>query len=210
MTNSAAQGLSILRDSSNFQWYVIPILLMVIYIYSAEIGKKNFQVVFAGLALFGMDFFNEIWNALIFHFSQYAPVWGAPGKTAYLVLIGWNIEIIFMFLIMGLAAAKTLPNDKNMKILGIPNRLFIAVGYTALCVIVECILNAIGALTWEYPWWSIQFPLLVFLVGYFPFFFVSFKVFDMKTNQQRAKAVGAIYAFNFLFVIIFGGILGWL
>jgi hypothetical protein len=30
-----------------------------------------------------MDWFNEIWNALVFHLTHYAPVWGAPGRTAY-------------------------------------------------------------------------------------------------------------------------------
>ncbi len=210
MTPAAEKGLAILRDHSNFEWYIIPILLIVIYIYSSEIGKKNWNVVFAGLALFGMDFFNEIWNGLVFHFTQYAPVWGAPGKTCYLVLIGWNIEIIFMFLVMGIAAVKTLPEDKTLKIFGIPNRLFIAVANTIACVFVECILNAIGALTWDYPLWSIKFPFLVFLFGYLPFFLVSFWVYDMKTNRQRAITVGSIYGFNILCVIVFGGILGWL
>ncbi|NLB53975.1 MAG: hypothetical protein GX808_13710, partial [Syntrophomonadaceae bacterium] len=76
-SESAAQALGILRDPSQFQWYIIPILLIVIYIYNVEIGKKNWSILFAGLALWGMDWFNEIWNALVFHFTQYAPVWGA-------------------------------------------------------------------------------------------------------------------------------------
>ncbi len=210
MTPAAEKGLAILRDSSQFEWYIIPVLLVVLHIYASEIGKKNWNVVFAGLALFGMDFFNEIWNALIFHFSGYAPVWGAPGKTCYLVLIGWNIEIIFMFLVMGIAAVKMLPEDKSLKIFGMPNRFFFAFTNTIACVFVECILNAIGALTWDYSLWSIKFPFLVFLFGYLPFFLVSFWVYDMESNRQRAIAVGSIYSFNIACVILFGAVLGWI
>jgi len=163
MTESAAQALSILRDPSQFQWYVIPLLLIVIYIYNVEIGRKNWSIVFAGLALWGMDWFNEIWNALVFHFTNYAPVWGAPGgNTAFLILVGLNIEITMMFAIMGIAAAHSLPEDKHMKILGINNRVVFAIGYSILAVIIEIILNAAGALTWEYSWWSARCPWLVF------------------------------------------------
>ncbi len=84
-TEYAQQALSNLRDTSGFQWYVIPLLVIVLYIYHDQIGRKNYSVVFAGLALWGMDWFNEIWNSLVFHFSGYAPVWAAPGETAYLM-----------------------------------------------------------------------------------------------------------------------------
>ena len=77
MSESAAQALSILRDPTHFQWYIIPLLVIVIYMYNVEIGKQNWHVVFAGLALWSMDWFNEIWNSLVFHFSHYAPVWAA-------------------------------------------------------------------------------------------------------------------------------------
>ena len=57
---------------------------LVVYIYAVEVERKNWNLFFAGLAFWGMDWFNEIWNGLVFHFNGYAPVWGAPGKTAYL------------------------------------------------------------------------------------------------------------------------------
>src|SRR5512136_1537257 len=117
-TESAAQALSILRDGNLFQWYVITLFALTVYVYANEIEKRNWSLVLAGLAYWGMDWFNEIWNSLVFHFTQYAPVWGAPGKTAYLILIGLNIEICMMFLIMGVATTIMLPEDKNMKILG--------------------------------------------------------------------------------------------
>ena len=55
-TRSAIQALAILRDPSQFQWFVIPFLLIVFYIYFVEIGQKNWSRVLAGLALWGMDF----------------------------------------------------------------------------------------------------------------------------------------------------------
>jgi len=58
--------------------HVIPLLLLVLYVYANEIERRNWKVVFAGLALFGMDWFNEIWNALVFHFTQYAPSGAHP------------------------------------------------------------------------------------------------------------------------------------
>ena len=44
MTESASQALSILRDPSQFDWYVIPILVLVIYVYNVEVGKKNWNL----------------------------------------------------------------------------------------------------------------------------------------------------------------------
>jgi hypothetical protein len=118
-TEYAQQALSNLRDTSGFQWYVIPLLVIVLYIYHDQISRKNYSVVFAGLALWGMDWFNEIWNSLVFHFNGYAPVWAAPGETAYLILIGLNIEICFMFAILGIVTTVMLPS-KDTKILGLP------------------------------------------------------------------------------------------
>lgn len=210
LTESASQALAILRDPSQFQWYVVPLLLIVIYIYNVEFGKKNWSIFFAGLALWGMDWFNEIWNALVFHFTQYAPVWGAPGETAYLILIGLNIEITLMFAIMGIAAAYTLPKDKTLKILGLPNRIIYAAGYSIAAVIIEIILNAAGALTWDYSWWSISAPWLIFLIGYLPFFLVSFWVYDMESVRKKAITVGTILGFDLLCLIIFAGFLGWI
>ena len=209
-TDSALQALAILRDGSQFQWYVIPLFALVVYVYAVELERRNWSLVFAGLAFWGMDWFNEIWNALVFHVTNYAPVWGAPGKTAYLILIGLNIEICFMFAIAGVTFGKMLLPDKGMRILGIPNRLFMAIGGSVFCVFVEVLLNLIGALTWEYPWWNTGTPWLIFLVGYLPFFLVSFWVHDMETLRQKASAVGIIYAIDVASILVFGVILGWL
>jgi len=210
MTPSALEAQRVLRDGSLFQWYVIPLFALVVYVYVAEVERRNWNVVFAGLAFWGMDWFNEIWNGLVLHFTQYAPVWGAPGKTAYLILIGLNIEISFMFSIAGVTFAKMLPTDKNLRILGLPNRLFFAVTGAAFCVFVELLLNRAAALTWEYSWWNRGAPWLIFLVGYFPFFLVSFWVFDMESLRRKIKIVTAIYAFDATCLVLFAGVLKWI
>jgi len=179
-------------------------------VYANEIEKRNWSLVFAGLAFWGMDWFNEIWNGLVLHFTQYAPVWGAPGQTAYLILAGLNIEICFMFAIAGIGFSKMLPKDKKMKVLGIPNRLLFAIVGAVFCVFVEYLLNAVGALTWDYSWWSRGAPWLIFLVGYLCFFLVSFWVFDMESVKKKVITVGVIFAFDISCLILFVGILKWI
>jgi hypothetical protein len=209
-TESALQALSILRDPSQFQWYVIPLFALVVYVYAVEIERENWGLVLAGLAFWGMDWFNEIWNGLVLHFTNYAPVWGAPGKTAYLILIGLNIEIMFMFSIAGVVFSKMLPKEKSLKILGLPNRLLFAIAGSIFCVFVEILLNGAGALTWDYPWWSARAPWLIFLIGYLPFFLVSFWVHDMPSLQRKIKTVGAIFALDIICLVLFLGVLGWI
>ena len=210
MTQAASEALKILRDGSLFQWYIIPLFALTVYVYAAEVERQNWSLVFAGLAFWGMDWFNEIWNGLVFHFTQYAPVWGAPGKTAFLILIGLNIEICFMFAVAGIAFAKMLPAKKRLKIFGVPNRLFFAVTGSIFCVIVEILLNAVNALTWDYSWWRTSAPWLIFPIGYLPFFLVSFWVFDMKGFRKKITTVGVIYAVDIISLILFLGILKWI
>jgi hypothetical protein len=188
---------------------VIPLFALVVYAYAVEIERRNWNLVSAGLAFWGMDWFNEIWNSLVFHFTNHAPAWGAPGQTAYLILIGLNIEICFMFAIAGVTFGKMLPPDKKSKILGMPNRLVIAISGAAFCVFVEVLLNLIGALTWDYAWWSARAPWLIFMFGYLPFFLVSFWVHDLDSVRKKATAVGIIFAVDILCAVVFGA-LGWI
>jgi hypothetical protein len=199
-----------LRNPATFQWYVITLFALCVYVYAVEIERRNWSLIFAGLAFWGMDWFNEIWNGLVFHFTNYAPVWGAPGQTAYLILIGLNIEICFMFAIAGITFSKMLPPDKSLKVLGLPNRLVFAILGSIFCVIVELLLNAAGALIWDYSWWNVGAPWLIFLIGYLPFFLVSFWVFDMPTVRQKAITVGSILGFDLFCLILFAGVLHWI
>jgi hypothetical protein len=210
MTEAAAKAFANLRDTSHFEWYIIPLLLIIIYIYGNEARQKNWSSIFAGLALWGCDWFNEIWNGLVFHFTQYAPVWGTPGKTAYEILIGLNLEICMMFFIMGVAASIILPQDKTLKIAGLPNRWFFIILLTTASVIVEIILNYFGVLTWDYSWWNVNAPWTIWIGGYFWFFLVCFWVYDMKTIRAKAITVGTILGIDLILLITFIGILKWL
>lgn len=210
MTSAAQAALNLLRDPSQFKWYVIPLFALVVYVYANEIEKRRWNLVFAGLAFWGMDWFNEIWNALVFHFTKYAPVWGTPNNgSAYVILIGLNIEICFMFAIAGIAFSKMLPPDKKTKILGLPNRIFFAITGSILCVIIEILLNGAGALSWDYPWWSASAPWLIFLVGYLPFFLVAYWVLDMENVKKQVLTVGSILGFDLVCLIVFIS-LGWI
>ena len=209
-TDYSLQALSILRDGSQFQWYVIPLLSFVFYVYAVEMEKKNYTLVLAGLAFWGMDWFNEIMNSVIFSATNYAPLWCAPGDTAFLILIGLNIEIMFMFAVAGIVWSKLLLPNKTDKILGIPNRWFIALAGSLFCVIVEFLLNAVDALTWDYAFWDMNTPWLIFLFGYLTFFIAAFWVYDMPTLKQKLITVGTIWGIDLLLVLIFGAGLGWL
>jgi hypothetical protein len=209
-TESATRALAILRDGSRFEWHVIPLLALVLYVYANEIERRNWNVVFAGLAVWGMDWFNEIWNALVFHFTRYAPVWGAPGATAYLILIGLNVEICLMFAIAGVVVAKTLPADPRLRILGLPNRWLFAVAASVFCVFVELGLNAAGELTWDWPWWNARAPWLIVVFGYLTFFVVGFRVHDMPTIPRKVATVAAIFAVDASALMLFAGWLRWI
>jgi len=209
-TEYAQQALEILRDGSQFKWYVIPLFAIVVYIYVNEVERRNWNVIFAGLAFWGMDWINEIINSIFLHLNGRAPFWGAPGSTAYLILIGLNIEIMFMFAFAGVAWSKMLPPDKKVKILGLPNRWFVALAGSAFCVFIEVLLNAVNALTWDWSWWDANSPWLIFLFGYLHFFVVAFWVHDMKTIRNKTITVGVIWAIALILVLIFGFGLQWI
>ena len=209
-TDFAQQALDILRDGNQFQWYVIPLLAIVFYIYTHEIQNRNWNVVLAGLAFWGADWINEILNSVFFHLNGRAPLWGAPGSTAFLILIGLNIEIMFMFAIAGVVWSKMLLPDKDTKILGIPNRWFIAIAGSAFCVFVEVLLNNVNALTWDWSWWDTNTPWLIFIFGYLWFFVVAFWVHDMETLRKKLTVVGSLWGIAAILVLIFGVGLHWI
>ncbi len=212
-TDASLEALSKLRQlNPETGWYIIPILAIVLYIYGIEIKKaretKNWNTVFAGLTVLGLDLINEIWNALVFTFSNYSAFWTTPSASAYIILIGWNLEIAFMFSIAGITFAKFLPDDKNKKILGLPNRWAMAIGFSLFCVIVEIFLNLGNYLIWEYVWWNWYNPILIFLIGYFHFFVGAFYVYDLPELKDKIKVVGIIYGVGITLLCIFGPLFG--
>lgn len=210
LTEASRQALAILRDTSNFHWSVIPLFAFVVYVYVVEIERRNWDTVCAGVAFYGMDLFNEMWNGLVLHFTQRSAVWTTPGGTSYLIFVGLTIEISLMFAVAGVAFAKLLPKDRSLKILGIPNRWFLAVANSLFCVFVEILLNKAGALVWEYPWWNFPNVGLIVVFGYLHFMVVSFWVHDMRAIRTKLIVISVIYGIDLVGIVLFAWELKWI
>ena len=199
------QALSILRNPATFQWYVIPMLALVMYIYGNEYSKKNYKIIAAGLALYGVHWFYEILNALIQHFSGHA-LWTVPSGTAFLLLIGVGVELSLMFSVAGLVLSKFLPADPKQKILGINNRIVFAVLNAAGFSIFEIFLAKTPAFHWVYSWWG---AIPVFITVYIPFFLAAFLCYDWQPKTQK-RFLAWVWGIDAVALIVFAGILGWI
>jgi len=173
--------------------------------YINEISKRNWKVVAAGLSLYGVHWFFEILNALIQHFYGHA-LWTVPTGTAFLLLIGVGVELSLMFSVAGLIFSKLLPEDPKTKILGINNRLFMAIFNAAFFSIFEIFLAKTPAFVWVWPWWG---ALPVFITVYIPFFVVSMYSYDWKPSVQRC-VIGGIFLVDAIMLAVFAGALGWI
>lgn len=199
------QALGILRNTDTFQWYFIPLFAFVVYIYFNEIQNKNWKGIAAGLSLYMVHWFYEIMNALIQHFSGHA-LWTVPDGTSFLLLIGVGWELSMMFAVAGLIFSKVLPDDPKMKILGINNRVFFALGNAAFFSIFEIFLARTPAFHWVYEWWG-AFP--VFVTTYIPFFLAANFAYDWEPKRQKLF-IGTLFVINAAMLIIFAGILKWI
>lgn len=210
-TRDALRGI---RDLSGLEWYVIPFLAIVFYIYAVEIKKArktgNWRPIICGLTVFGMDFLNETWNGWVCWFTKTQAFWTTPGPTALRVMVGWNIEIIFMFLLNGIVFAYMLDDDPKKKILKIPNRWFFAFILAAFCVFIEILLNIGGLLTWYYSFWNRSFAgvWLIFLIGYFHFYVACILILKIKSTRKQFLAIGCIYAIAILMNLL-AALKGW-
>jgi hypothetical protein len=136
----------------------------------------------AALALYGVHWLYEITNAIIQSATGYALWTVSPESTSFMILIGVSWELSMMFAIAGLAMSKLLPEDKNMKILGMNNRIFFAIMNAALFSFFEIFLAGTPAFIWTYSWWG---AIPVFVTTYIPFFLVSFWIYDAKANVKK-------------------------
>ena len=51
---------------------------------------------------------------------------------------------------------------------------------------------------------------MIFLIGYFPFFLVSFWVFDIESLRKKITTVGVIYAVDIICLVLFAVVLKWI
>jgi hypothetical protein len=210
VTDFTREAQDLLRDPSQFKWYVVTVLVLVIYVYAVEIERRRWDIVLAGITFWLADWVNEIVNALVLHFSDRAPLWAVTGDTAYLILIGLTVEISLMFAIIGVVYAKTLPQDPRQRLLGMPNRLTIGLVMSAIAVGVEELLHATGYFHWEYWWWNDTFPFGILVLGYLWFFLITAYVYDLRDTRRQLRVVGAMAAVVATALVLFGPILEWI
>lgn len=178
------------RDTSNFNWTFIFILAVVFYIYWSNIHKKQYDFIYAGLALYGVHWLYEICNAVIGHFAGY-PLWSVSNEsTTFILLIGVCWELSMMFSIAGMISLKMLPEDRSKRYFtkggkkGISCKLVGALEMALLFALFESFLAGTSnhSFIWVYKWWGV---LPVFITTYVPFFLASNYVPDMEPAKRK-------------------------
>ena len=178
------------RSTENFNWTFIFILAVFFYVYWSEINRKNYEAVFAGLALYGVHWLYEIGNAIIGHVAGY-PLWSVSNEsTTFILLIGVCWELSMMFSLAGIISFKMLPADRSTRYFakngkkGIDCRFAGALSMALLFALVESFLAGTTnhSFIWVYKWWGV---LPVFITTYIPFFLASNYVPDMAPEKRK-------------------------
>ena len=194
------------RSTENFNWTFIFILAVVFYIYWSEIKKKEWDVVVAGLALYGVHWLYEIVNAIIGHVAGY-PLWTVSNEsTTFILLIGVCWELSMMFSIAGMISFKMLPDDRSKRYFakdgkkGISCKLVGAIEMALLFALFESFLAGTqnGSFLWVYKWWGV---LPVFITTYVPFFLASNFVPDMGKEKRKKFLIG-LWGLDALLLVI--------
>jgi hypothetical protein len=209
MTEASIQAIGNLRTLSGFEWYIVPLLALVIYVYSVEARKKEWGRIVIGIGFFAGELVWEMINALVLHFSDYSALWTVSGKSVFLIFVGLNLEIAFMFAMAPIVLLNCLPEDPAKKIGGIPNRIIIPGAFGLFCVFVEVMLNRWGALVWAYRWWSWPNIWFIIVAYVLPFLFLAWfnDRFGMKGKLIGAgiTIAGALTGY-----CVFAAALGWI
>ncbi len=191
----------VVRSTENFNWTFIFILAVVFYVYWSEIQKKNYEAVYAGLALYGVHWLYEICNAVIAHIFGY-PLWTVSNQsTTFILLIGVCWELSMMFSLAGIISYKMLPEDKNKKILGMNCKLFGALSMALLFALFESFLAGTSnhSFIWVYKWWGV---IPVFITTYIPFFLASNFIPFMEPKKRKGVLIGIWGAVAVLLVVL--------
>ncbi len=169
------------RDPSNFNWTFIALFAFAVMMYVDAVQKKDYRAIAAALMLYSVHWLYEIANAVICHFTGYALWTVSPESTSFILLIGVSWELSMMFAVAGFMS-RLLPKDKDMKILGMNNRVAFAIGTAAFFSVVEIFLAWTPAFIWVYPWWG---AIPVFLTTYIPFFLAAYLIYDREPKTQK-------------------------
>ena len=197
----------VVRSTENFNWTFIFILAVVFYIYWSNLQKKRYDVIYAGIALYGVHWLYEIFNAIIAKAFKY-PLWAVSNQsTTFILLIGVSWELSMMFSIAGMISYKMLPSDRtkhyfaNEKRKGISCKLVGAISMALLFALVESFLAGTSnhSFIWVYKWWGV---LPVFITTYIPFFLASNYVPDFKPKHRMIFLVSVWSAVAILLVTL--------
>ena len=194
-----------LRETGHFHWSAVALLAFVFYVYSGEVEQRRWDIVLAGVALWLMDWFNEVANALVLQATDRAAIWTETGATSYQILIGLNYETSVMFAVAGIVFCKYLPERRTFA-----NRAWLVLGFSCLCVFVEILLHAMDVFHWEYWWWNVPFIPLIVILGFGTFFAMAAYVHDLPDDRRRLRVVGGLAAVDIAAILLFGPILGWI
>ena len=195
------------RSTENFNWTFIFILAVVFYVYWTEIHKKNYEAVFAGLALYGVHWLYEICNAIIGHFYGY-PLWAVSNQsTTFILLIGVCWELSMMFSLAGIISFKMMPQDRTKRYFtqngrkGISCKLVVALEMALLFALFESFLAGTSnhSFIWVYKWWGV---LPVFITTYVPFFLASNYVPDLPAPTRNKVLISIWSAVAILLIIL--------
>ena len=189
LSKSLVKAIAV-RSTENFNWTFIFILTVVFYVYWSELHKKNYEAVFAGLALYGIHWLYEICNAIIAHIFGY-PLWAVSNQsTTFILLIGVCWELSMMFSLAGIISFKMMPQDRTKRYFakdgrkGVSCKLVVALEMALLFALFESFLAGTSnhSFIWVYKWWGV---VPVFITTYVPFFLASNYVPDMQPGARK-------------------------
>lgn len=212
MTPASQEALNILRQTDNMQWSILFGLGLVIYAYVAEIQKRNWDAILMGLLFSSVEFLWEVANALILHFTDYAPLWVTPARTSFLIFSGINIEIFLLFALAGLCLVKSLQafdDEPDTKILGIRYVYFIPLCWGLFCVMTEALLNRAGLLIWTYKYWNFPHLWSVTINYMFPFFLCTWGHFRVS-RPTKTRLLALFLVLDAASWAVFVQMLGWI
>jgi hypothetical protein len=210
MTEAAAHAVSILRNTNQANWTIIPLIFIAGYAYAVEVQRKSWDTLLFAAGAMMVWFQIEVANALWLHFSGYTAPWICSTNTSYLIFVGFNIEILLAYFAIGiLMYLKILPEDRKMKILGIPNRISFPIGGALFCFLVELFMNKFNLLIWDYTWWVyVVFP------GYILIFFIITGLYDYLMPRlslvQKFIVCGFMLTIDIATFVLFAVVLKWI
>lgn len=192
MTEESIAALAELRRGGHFEWYVVNLIAFVVYVYASAIRRQEWDMVVTGLGFWAVEFVWEMLNGLVLHVSGHAALWTVAKKSVFLIYVGLNLEIALMFAVAPMVLFHLLPKERTVRILGIPNRLFIPIVFGLFCVGVEVVLSKWGVLVWSWAFWRFPHVWLIALAYCGPFAGLVWILDNVSLRRKKQGMVAAM------------------